>query len=153
MFSKWKGHALRDNPAELREQQALPIRGGQGLEKRFASFRLVSTKHAKTERPGNLNAGTVLPGEPCPTPGRLRVFPTSARTTRVPADKGCSAAHLVHRREAAAEQGKDSPQIHWRIHKFVSDPESDGWKSRDACYSHVSDLKSGEINGFGWNIL
>lgn len=36
---------------------------GQGLEKWFASFRLVWTKHAQTGHPGNLHAGTVLSQE------------------------------------------------------------------------------------------
>jgi len=38
---------LGDDLAELCEQQALPIRAGQGLEKRFPTYRLVWTKPAK----------------------------------------------------------------------------------------------------------
>ena len=108
----------------------------------------------KTERPDSLNAGTLFSQENrARLPAGLWLFLTSVRTAKVPADRGCSAARLLRWREAAMEQCKNSPQIHWRIHKFVSDSESDGWKSCDACYLHVSDLRSGKVNGLGWNTL
>lgn len=154
MFSKWKDHALGNNLDKLCEQQALPIQDGQELEKRFASCRLVWTKHAKTEHPGNLNAGTLFSQENCAwLPAGLCVFPTSVRTTEVQADKGCSTDTSCTLKGSSnwAVQGftTNSP----KDSQIASDPESDRWKSCDASYLHVFDLKSSKINGFGWNTL